>query len=483
MAFDPDAYLAKPDTTGFNPDAYLNGNSDTTGASQNILQEAVGTGKRLLGVGLNSIGGLLNGAAGLAVAGAGKLGVISPQTAQNARAEIQQNTAQNTARTNADLGTPGPIESLVGGAIPYLAVPEAKLPDAFSSLPPMYRALMNITKGGTENAGLGAASQEGAGNSPNTGAEAGLALGVGTQTLKAIAPSWLKFIASPNKAQQSSLNPLTTAGTQEALEQGTIPYFSLAAGASNKVGDLLQKQNATRAGLMDRTGAYINIPNVVNRARQSLQDDIGSNMKSGISLADATAAEKWFQDFQESAKLNPNYNPSNGQLPISDAMQLKTSTGQNTNFSADDVPNAGRGLANRQLYGQLKDRIETRMGNTPQADQFSDVNAAMRNLSPLQEALQNKGYAHGMSPWEVAADLGGTGFGLEGHPLGFLAPAYSLGRRAPGTATAMFNSPSIVPPILGSGAAENTLTRIANPDSSQPSPSIPSYLLPFTAGR
>ncbi len=440
--FNPDQYLAEKTAAPFDPDKYLRdktGDASTEGARNNVFQQGVQTVKNIGAGALKGTGNMVRGVANL----------FSNKTPEQIQSEKQKEDAAVDSALGAEPNAP--IANMVGGILPWAVggiekgavEAPAVIANGLERLPPYLRGLASIGKEGAVNAGIGAVASKGAGGEEKTGAIMGGSLGTGAGFLKAVAPSWLKFIASPNKSQQSSLNPLTTEGAKQALESNAIPMFSLAGGASKKVSELLQKDNAMREGLMDKTGAYINIPNVVNRARQSLQDDIANNMKSGISLEDAAATEKWLQDFQESAKLNPNYNPANGQIPIKDAMRLKTSTGANTNFEAGDVPNAGRGLANRKLYGQLKDRVETRMSNSPDATAFDETNTRMAQLAPLQEALQNKSFGHGLSPWEITADIGGTALGLEGHPLGYLALAYSIGRRLPGTATAMYKSPAV----------------------------------------
>lgn len=403
-------------------------------------------------------GQLTHGVGGLVAKGTDKLGLT-----QGAEEKSREGGQKLEAGIDKALGVdPNQYNGaeLLGNVGGQLFIPAGKVAEPIEA---GSEALMNLLKlgkaakpaaqiatSGALNAGLGAAQGEESGNA-GQGALMGLLGGAGMTAgakglgalSEEVAPRMLEFGANPTKTMQMGMNPPTKAGFKEVLNEGLVPVFGGYKAAAEKIGDALSADNATRAGIMDASGTKVNIAGAIATAKQGIADDIASGGKGGLTPHDADMAEKWFDDYAKQAKASPNYN--NGWLPASEAMQLKTSAAKNAKFIAGETPE-GRPLASERYSGAIRNQIENLMAGKPNADEFTAVNDRMARMAPVQNAIENRSYANGMGPWEVAG-LGASAAALpieamSGHPMAAAAtslfPIWEVVKHDPGAAAALY---------------------------------------------
>jgi hypothetical protein len=399
-----------------------------------------------------------------------------PSMARGAVNKVRETTSQPILRFLANAGLPsarkesegldsfnqthkpGTAEK-VGGVLADAAMMMAPTPLGKTSVPAnaakMQKFLAGLTRGGAAGA-QGAAQHQaqnyGATGEVSPGEAAGeIALTTGTMGVgnaipagvKNTAAGYLQLLTRAPKRLERGMNPPTTAGFRQALENKIFPIFKGGFKEAERRGIAKQvSRDAEKTGILDAAKVQGNAPAAIKEAEASILGRSGG--RGGLLPTQKSEGISQLDEYR-GAYRDPHYQADQfGYMPAEKFLDLRKMADQNANWVQGKTP-AGLDLASQEFRTAAENQLSRKMAGKAGEKGYTKIKDEMAELAPVLEAFNEKAISnYSLGPEMISALLGAS----VGQPYLALAPA---ARRLPQVAPAMYE--------VGRAAGSNTAKR------------------------
>jgi hypothetical protein len=248
--------------------------------------------------------------------------------------------------------------------------------------------------------------------------------------LKKGAAHYLQLLTRAPKRLERGMNPPTTKGFEQVLENKMFPIFKGGYREAEKRGIAKQvARDAEKVSLLNASKVRGNAPAAIREAEQSIMGR--SAGRKGLLPTQKGEAIAQMGEYR-GAYRDPGLKANRfGDMDAESFLDLRKMADQNANFVQGKTP-AGLDLASQEFRTAAEKQLSRKMAGKPGEARYIDLKDEMAELAPVLEAFNEKAISnYSLGPEMISTLLGAS----VGQPWLALAPA---ARRLPQVAPALY---------------------------------------------